>query len=65
MEESKRKLASFNEQLEKLSIRRAGLEANEAVKENMHNEILERIHHRKKTIETNIQEFLDKKVQIL
>ena len=65
MEESKRKLASFNEQLEKLSIKSAGLEANEAVKENMHSEILERIHHRKKTIETNIQEFLDKKVQIL
>jgi hypothetical protein len=65
MEESKRKLASLNEQLEKLSIRRAGLEANEAVKENMNSEILERIHHRKKTIETNIQEFLDKKVQIL
>jgi hypothetical protein len=65
MEESKRNLASYQEQHEKLRVRKSGVEANEAVKINNYNDIVEKIKHRKKTIETNVLSFLDKSIQIL
>jgi hypothetical protein len=65
MEESKRNLASYQEQHEKLRVRKSGVEANEAVKINNYNDIVEKIKHHKKTIETNVLSFLDKRIQIL
>ena len=64
LEEANRNLALFKQQMEKLKSKRANLEADEAVKENARNELLERIKNHRKTIEANIFSFLGKQVQI-
>ena len=64
MEEAKRSLSLFQQQIEKLETRRANLEADLHVKGSAGNEVLERIRNHKKTIEANILSFLDKQVQI-
>ena len=65
LDETKRSLSLFQEQIEHLKARRASVEAHEAVKEHAHNEILNRISNYKKAIEKNVYSSLDKKVQIL
>jgi len=64
MEEAKRSLSLFQQQMEKLKLRRANLEADEHIKGNARDEVLERIRNHKKTIEANILSFLDKQVII-
>ncbi len=64
MEEAKQNLLHFQQQMEKLQSRQANLEADEKVKENAHHELQERIRNHKKMIETNIQSFSSKQVQI-
>lgn len=65
MEESRRSLALFQDQLEKLRVKKAGVESNEAIKNNAYNDLLSKIEHRKKTIEANVRSFLGKNVEIL
>ena len=57
--------SEIEEQIEKFKVKKASIEANESVKENMTNEIHEKIKHRKKTIESNIHDFLEKDIQII
>jgi hypothetical protein len=64
MEEAKQGLAQFQQQMEKLKNRRANLEADEKIKENAYQELLERIRNHKKAMEANIQSFLSKQIQI-
>lgn len=64
MEESKRTLAKFQEHLEILRVRKASIEANEAVRNNMCNEVQGRIGNHKRTIETNVHSFLGKDIEI-
>ncbi len=64
MEEAKRNLAEFQQQMEKLQNRKTNLEGDEHAKENARNELLERIRTHKKTIEQNILSSISKQVQI-
>jgi hypothetical protein len=64
MEESKRNLATLQERSEAIRVRKASIEANETVKNNMCAEVLSKIGHRKKTIETNVQTFLGKNIEM-
>jgi hypothetical protein len=64
MEEAKRNLSLFQQQMEKLKTRRANLGADLHVKEGAGNEVLERIRNHRKTIEANILSSTDKQVQI-
>lgn len=64
MEEAKHSISVFEQQIEQLTIRRDNLGADEHVKENAYNELLEKIQSLKKTIETNILSFLGVQVQI-
>ena len=64
MEEAKRSLSLFQQQMEQLKTRRANLEADLHVKGSAGDEVLERIRNHKKTIEANILSFSDKQVQI-
>ena len=64
MEESKRNLALIMEQCETARVRKASVEANESVRNNMCTDVLAKIEHRKKTIEINVQSFLGKNIEI-
>jgi hypothetical protein len=65
MNETKRSLSLFQEQIEQLKVRRASIEAHEAVKEQSHKELLEKIRNHKNAIEKNVYSSLSKNVQIL
>jgi len=65
LEEIKRSLSLFQGQIEQLKARKASVEAHEAVKENAHNEVFDKIRNHKKAIEKNIDNSIGKKVQIL
>ena len=65
LEEIRRSLSLFQGQIEQLKARKASVEAHEAVKENAHNEVLDKIRNHKKAIEKNIDNSLNEKVQIL
>jgi hypothetical protein len=64
MEEAKRCLAASNEQLEILKSRKGSIEIDERIKQNQHQEILEKIRALKKTIEQNVLSFMGKQIQI-
>lgn len=64
MRESQQRIAEYTEQINKLKVRKASVEANESVKVNLEAELLEKIRHRKKTIESNISSFLSRTVDI-
>jgi hypothetical protein len=65
MEEIKRSLSLFREQIEQLKARKASVEAHEAVKERAYNETLDKIRSHKNAIEKNVYSSLGEKVQIL
>ena len=65
LEEIRQSLSLFQGQIEQLKARKASVEAHEAIKENAHNEVLDKIRNHKKTIEKNIDNSLGEKVQIL
>jgi hypothetical protein len=65
MEEIKRNLSFFQEQIEQLKARKASVEAHEAVKAHAYNDATEKIRNHKKAIEKNIDSSLGEKVQIL
>jgi hypothetical protein len=65
MAEIKSSLSTYQEQTERLKVRKARVEAHEAVKERTYNDIANRINSHKKTIEKNIHTSLGQKIQIL
>ena len=64
LDEIKRNLAGFQEQVEQLKARKASVEAREVVKQNEQNSLQELLSNRKRVIEKNIYAALNKKVQI-
>ena len=65
MAEIKRDLLVFQEKSKQLKVRKARVEAHEAVKEHAYNTIVSRISSHKKAIEKNVHSSLGKKIQIL
>jgi hypothetical protein len=65
MDEIKRSLSLFQEQIEQLKARRASVEAHEAVKEHAHKDTLDKIGSHKNAIEKNVYSSLGERVQIL
>lgn len=64
MDEIKRSLSVFQEQVDQLKARKTSIETHEAVKENAYNEALEKIGNLKRSIERNIYSSIEIKVQI-
>jgi chromosome segregation ATPase len=65
MDETKRSITVFQEQVEQLKARKTGADAHEAVKEHSYNDMLEEIKNHKRAIEKNAYAALNKKVQII
>ena len=65
MDEIKRSISAYQQQLDQLKVRKTSIETHEAVKENAYHETLDRISNLKKTIEKNIFSSIDVKIQIL
>ena len=65
MDETKRSIIVFQEQVEHLKARKTGADAHEAVKEHSYNDMLEQIKNHKRAIEKNAYAALNKKVQII
>lgn len=64
LDEIKRNLAGFQEQVEQFKARKASVEAREVVKQNEQNSLQELLSNRKRIIEKNVYAALNKKVQI-
>lgn len=64
MAEAKRCLLASNEQQEILKTRKGSIETDEHVKQNQHQEILEKMHSLKKAIEANVLSFMGKQIQV-
>jgi hypothetical protein len=65
MEEIKRNLSEYQEQTQRLKVRKARVEAHASVKEHAYNDIADKINSHKKTIEKNIQTSLGQRIQII
>ena len=65
MGEIKSSLSEYQEQTKRLKVRKARVEAHEAVKKRAYNDIVNRISSHKKTIEKNVHASLGEKIQIL
>ncbi len=65
MDETKRDLALYQDQLKQLSARKTSVETHEAVKEHAEADVQERIRTDKRQIEKNVSSFLGKKIEIL
>ncbi len=64
MDEIKRSITVYQQQLDQLKGRKTSIETHEAVKENAYNEAVDKISSLKRTIEKNIFNSIDIKVQI-
>ncbi len=64
MDETKRNLTVYQQQLDQLKTRKTSIETHEAVKENAYHEAIDKINNLKRTIEKNIFSSIDIKVQI-
>jgi hypothetical protein len=64
MDEIKRNLNVFQEQVDQLNVRKASIETHEAVKENAYNMAVDKISNLKRTIERNIFNSIEIKIQI-
>jgi len=64
MGEIKSNLSEYQEQIKRLKVRKARVEAHEAVKKRAYTDVVNRIDNVKKTIEKNINDSLHKKIQI-
>jgi hypothetical protein len=64
MDEIKRNLTAYQQQLDQLKARKTSIETHEAVKENAYNDTLDRMSNLKRGIEKNIFSSIDVKVQI-
>ena len=65
LEDARSSLLRFQEELNKLRIRRENLGTDEALKATAANELIEKIRIHKKTIEANVLSFLGKQIQII
>jgi DNA repair exonuclease SbcCD ATPase subunit len=65
MDETRRCLTAFQEQVNQFKARKTSIETHEAVKENAYNEATEKIRNLKRTIEKDIYSSIEIKVQIL
>jgi hypothetical protein len=64
MDEIKRNITAYQQQLDQLKARKTSIETHEAVKENAYNEALDKISNLKRTIEKNVYSSIDIKIQI-
>ena len=64
MDEAKRSLSVFQQQMEALKARIGNLESDERSKENQLQELLQRLRVFKKTIEANVLSFTGKQIAI-
>ena len=64
MEEAKRSLNLFQQQMETLKVRKGSIETDEILKENQRQDLLERIRSFKKTIEANVVSFMGRAVLV-
>ena len=64
MDEIKRSIAQFQEQVDLLKARKTSVETHETVKQNAYQEAEDKISSLKRTIEKNVYSSLDKKIQI-
>jgi hypothetical protein len=64
MDELKQSINIFQEQVDLLKARKTSIETHEAVKENAYHEAVDKISNLKRSIEKNILNSLDVKVQI-
>jgi hypothetical protein len=64
MDEIKKNIAQFQEQADLLKARKTSVETHETVKENAYKETEDKISNLKRTIEKNVHNSLDKKIQI-
>ncbi len=64
MEEAKRCLSLFQQQMETLRVRKGNVETDEQLKENQRQELIARISGFKKTIEANVQSFMGKQIRV-
>ncbi len=65
LDEIRRSLSLFQEQVEQHKARKLSFEANEAIKTQEYNAILDRIRNHKSAVEKNVHASLGKKVQII
>jgi hypothetical protein len=65
MDEIKRDISAFQEQVEQLKARKTSVEAHESVKEHSYNDIAEEISNHKRAVEKAVYATLNKKVQII
>jgi hypothetical protein len=65
MDETKRDLALYQDQLKQLNARKTSVETHEAVKEHAEADVQEKIRSVKRQIENNVYSFLGKKIEIL
>jgi hypothetical protein len=65
MDEIKRDIALYQDQLKQLNARKTSMETHEAVKEHAEIDVQEKIRNIKRLIEKNIYSFLNKRVEIL
>jgi hypothetical protein len=64
MDEIKQNLAQFQDQVDLLKARKTSVETHEIVKENAYKESLDKISNLKRTIERNVANSINKKIQI-
>ena len=64
MDEIKQSISTFQEQVDLLKARKTSIETHETVKENAYNEAVDKISNLKRTIERNILNSINVKVQI-
>jgi len=64
MDELKRNVTQYQEQVDQLKARKTSVETHETVKDNSYNETSDKISNLKRTIERNVYTAIDKKIQI-
>ena len=65
MDEIKRNVTQYQEQVDQLKARKTSVETHETVKDNSYNETSDKISNLKRTIERNVYTAIDKKIQIV
>jgi phage shock protein A len=65
MDEIRRDISAYQDQLKQLTARKTSVETHEAVKEQAETDIQDRIRSSKRSIEKNVQSFLGKKIEVL
>jgi hypothetical protein len=64
MDEMKKNIAQYQQQVDQIKARKASIETHETVKENASNETADKINNLKRTIEKNISNSIEQKIQI-